>query len=215
MRDRRQLLKIKLKSLAAEAKIIRQAERKLALPRVVNTENGQVVIPNKFTKSDRDANPEGVKVAAQNLRQMVRMRRAKMRGEPWYDQNRAELREIRDHRVLNLRQEARATHLAYGFLRGRTYAQMEGNRLPVPKDTFAFLAEKKLLDRAAKMAAAYGGGIKCDTERDLKDWVQQRYVRLTFSETADGGTVQGLLPPPAILFDGSTPAQLGDDDLPF
>lgn len=35
--------------------------------------------------------------------------------------------ELREHRVGIVRQAARETHLAYGFIRGRTYAQMEAN----------------------------------------------------------------------------------------
>ena len=66
--DRREFLKVKVKSLAAEARIIRKMEKKT-----------------------RGGIREGLHL----------------------------------HRVLDVRKEARASHLAYGFIRGRTLAQME------------------------------------------------------------------------------------------
>lgn len=66
--DRREMLRVKLKSLAAEAKIIRREETR--------THSG-------------------------------------LRAELWL------------HRVSIVRSEARCTHLAYGFIRGRTLEQME------------------------------------------------------------------------------------------
>lgn len=70
--DRREMLRVKLKSLAEEARIIRREERRT-----------------------------------------------------W-----GQLREeLHLHRVRDVRTEARATHLAYGFLRGRTLEQMEPGRV--------------------------------------------------------------------------------------
>lgn len=69
--DRRTQLKIKLKSLACEARIIRAEEHKTR---------------NEFTRQ-----------------------------------------ELHEHRVKDLRSEARHSYLAYGFIRGRTWEQMEGN----------------------------------------------------------------------------------------
>lgn len=66
--DRREQLRVKLKSLAAEARIIRREERRTS----------------------------GV-----------------LQHELWF------------HRIKVVRSEARCTHLAYGFIRGRTLDQME------------------------------------------------------------------------------------------
>lgn len=74
--DRRRLLKIKLKSLAAEARIIRQEEMKA-----------------RFSKR-----PE-----VQDLRA-----------------------QMHEHRVKDIREEARATLLAYSFIRGKKYRDIEG-----------------------------------------------------------------------------------------
>jgi hypothetical protein len=68
LKDRREMLRVKLKSLAEEARIIRREERRT----------------NGFLRE-----------------------------------------ELHDHRVKNVRQAARNTHLAYGFIRGRTWEQME------------------------------------------------------------------------------------------
>ena len=69
VKDRREMLKVKVKSLAEEARIIRTAEQRT----------------------------HGI------LRE-----------------------ELHNHRVVQLRHEARCTCLAYGFIRGRTLEQMEG-----------------------------------------------------------------------------------------
>lgn len=71
--DRREMLRVKLKSLAEEARIIRREEQRT-----------HTVL--------RD--------------------------------------ELHRHRVLVVRSEARATHLAYGFIRGRTLEQMEASSDP-------------------------------------------------------------------------------------
>ena len=39
---------------------------------------------------------------------------------------------LHSHRVFAVRPEARATQLAYGFLRGRSYSQIEGRALTLP-----------------------------------------------------------------------------------
>lgn len=75
--DRREMLRVKIKSLADEARIIRREERRACKP-------GRVYAP--------------------------------LQAELWL------------HRVRDVRSEARATLLAYGFIRGRTLTQMEGEK---------------------------------------------------------------------------------------
>lgn len=86
--DRREMLRVKLKSLAAEAKIIRAEE--------------------------------------QRTHTVLRS-------------------ELHDHRVKVVRSEARCTHLAYGFIRGRTLEQMEPSSETEPD-----------WDRVRKMLKKYG-----------------------------------------------------------
>lgn len=99
-RDRRLYLKIKLKSLAAEARIIRHEERKGFL-----------------------------------------------------------YAELRDHRIMVVRKEARHTLLAYGFLRGRTRAQIETSKKPVDW--------AKVESMVKKYGAVFGGSFaECKAEND-------------------------------------------------
>ena len=171
MHDRRHLLKIKLKSLAAEAKIIKKAEGRLAIPALELPP-----VPQLQTKDQ-----------AIERRMLKRMHRAKFRSQPWYDRNRAQLAEMQDHRKSDLRLAARTTHLAYGFLRGRTYDQIEGTRELAPPGSYWRHVHDRLIANAAKMAAAYGaeGIAKCDIERDLKQWAEARRVRLVVEENPE------------------------------
>lgn len=76
MKDRRRFLKVKLKTLAAEARIIRREEQRTHDPA---------------------------------LREALYL-----------------------HRILKVRRAARNTHLAYGYLRGRSYTQLEASCAEAP-----------------------------------------------------------------------------------
>lgn len=76
MKNRRRFLKVKLKSLAAEARIIRLEEQRTRDP---------------------------------DLREALYL-----------------------HRIIKVRRAARETHLAYGYLRGRRYAQLEASCAEAP-----------------------------------------------------------------------------------
>lgn len=102
-------LKIKVKSLAAEARIIRSQELKL-----------------KGKNWSHLANP------------------------------------LRDHRRGPLRTEARDTHIAYGYLKGRTYRQIEAYSETAPN-----------LDNIARMVKKYGTG---EFSRSLVSWLSEKSV---------------------------------------
>jgi hypothetical protein len=106
-------LKIKLKSLAAEARIIRAEEIK--------------------------------------LRNRARQRRAKGKTVDV-----SLLDTLHDHRVQAVRRESRLTHLAYGFLRGRSYNAMERKATALKPSDWT---------RVKTMITKYGG-----TECDLGAW---------------------------------------------
>lgn len=89
VQDRREMLRVKINSLAVEARIIRREERRT---------NGLLRI------------------------------------------------ELHDHRVKEVRSEARHTHLAYGLIRGRRYEQMERSVTGYPPDW----------ERVRKMIKRYG-----------------------------------------------------------
>jgi hypothetical protein len=70
---------------------------------------------------------------------------------------------LREHRVTVVRDEARVAQLAYGFVRGRSYAQLESN----PKSTPNWA-------RVATLAARYGD--KKVTLEQVMAWVEQHPV---------------------------------------
>jgi len=105
--DKRTYLKVKIKSLAAEAKIIRTEER--------------------------------------------RARRPGLR------------RGLQDHRKGIVRYEARHTHLAYGFIRGREYHQMESSTHESPN-----------WERVRKMVEKYGSYVVWDSSSESYDDYRKR-----------------------------------------
>lgn len=115
--DKRRLLKIKLKSLAQESRIIRKEELRL----------------------------RAVKHSA--LRE-----------------------EIYLHRVHDVRDETRATLLAYAFIRGKTYRSVEAHRSPTPKWAGIVL-------RAATMVGKYGTPDMKKAPVDiLKTWIEAQVI---------------------------------------
>ncbi len=86
-------LKIKLKSLAAEAVIIREEEKKY--------------------RFERTADGEMKPSAEGSLRRQIF----------WG---------LREHRIKDVREESRSASLAYGFLRGRRYRQIEATSYVAP-----------------------------------------------------------------------------------
>lgn len=136
--DERFALKIKLKSLAAEASIIRHAELKQALP------SHQKVWG--VGSEGSDASLEDYK--AHRLER--RKRRADMRAQEWYSQSVALRDKLYRHRIDVVRPEARATHLAYGYLRGTPYSWMEHNAFLTPSEA------QVLKSRVTEMVVKYG-----------------------------------------------------------
>lgn len=119
--DRREMLRVKAKSLAAEARIIRREETR--------------ALGRKYRKVTDSTGKE---------------RTQHFGGEynPLYH-------ELRLHR-LSLRAEARATHLAYGFIRGLTLEQMEPKRYMGLPRYLVTMYDERLMKRVAEMVKKYG-----------------------------------------------------------
>lgn len=122
-------LKIKAKSLAAEARIIRAMEDRL----LRSAQKGE----GKVTKLERRAlakRKQGKILTPREFTAVIRYekRRALNRKPFNCDLLRADRERIRDHRIRDLRPAARATHLARGFLRKAIYADLED---PTATDT--------------------------------------------------------------------------------
>lgn len=112
IRDKRRFLKVKIKSLAAEARIIRLEET-----RAIGT-----------------------------LRE-----------------------ELHNHRVLDVRSECRATHIAYAYIRGRRFDQVE--QLPRDVHPFWWYRQKPVFCRALRMILKYG-----DTEGLTQEQITGEFI---------------------------------------
>ena len=131
-------LKIKIVAVAEEARIIRREERKYTLNDKVNKNANlqalRELILNMREIALRSPNPAQAAEAEERLldlrvqykaqRTALRAKYAKLRSHP-------KQVSLRNHRVNHLRPHARHTLLTYGFLRGRTYQEME-NKLVTP-----------------------------------------------------------------------------------
>jgi hypothetical protein len=109
-------LKIKIKSLAAEARIIKAEERKVK------------AAPFKYGGGG---------------------------GGTAY-------RELRNHRILVVREECRLTQIAYGFIRGRTYSQIERPAKPLDYMQWGKI-EKMVLKYAFANSMVNVGLGRCNT----------------------------------------------------
>lgn len=156
MSDKRYLLKIKIKSLAAESRIIRRAENARKIP-----SQSAVSYPRDLAKIK------------------TRELRASVRAHPWYQSMDAQREELHKHRTVDLRNASRAAHLAYGFIRGKTVEQIEGKPL-----NSGIGYHYGVSNEAKRLACKYGNGAsKCDTERDFELW-QKGGLRVIFEGTA-------------------------------
>jgi len=110
--DGRVFLKVKIKSLAEESKIIRHEERKRK-------------VPQRDRKHGKTDTPVTLFDAAER-REGDRVWRKARRDRAWYPQSVAELHQLQLHRVNVVSKEARLSHLAYGYIRGRNLVQVDG-----------------------------------------------------------------------------------------
>jgi hypothetical protein len=110
--DRRVFLKVKLKSLAEEARIIKREENKRKVP--------------------RRSGPIPLQVADMIVRERAIINRiecrrlsAARRAKDWYPMSLQELQELHVHRIRVVRTESRLTSIAYGFIRGRDFRRVD------------------------------------------------------------------------------------------
>lgn len=106
-------LKIKIKSLAAEATMIHREERRQNIGH-----RGRVRIRRQLAR-------------ATDLTPAQRARLERRLAKPSDNAMKA-FWGLRHHRQWDVRSESRASHIAYGFLRGLSYAQVEGTAKTSP-----------------------------------------------------------------------------------
>lgn len=107
-------------------------------------------------------NEEGQTVLA-DRREMLRVKAKSLMAEAMIirkeeQRTHGELRnELHHHRTMVVRNEARATNLAYGFIRGKTLEQMEPNRKPFSDcPRTAKILEDRLWEKVRSMLKKYG-----------------------------------------------------------
>lgn len=106
-------LKIKIKSLAAEATMIHREERRHNIGH-----RGRVRIRRQLAKSTE-------------LTPGQRARLERRLAKPSDNAMKA-FWGLRDHRTIDVRSESRASHIAYGFLNGLDYKRIEGTAKSAP-----------------------------------------------------------------------------------
>lgn len=76
---------------------------------------------------------------------------------------------LNNHRRWNVRNEARATHLARAYLAGKHYETVEQKRKPENESKFL----RYIVPRIAAMAMKYGKASKV-TDQEIIDWIDCR-----------------------------------------
>jgi hypothetical protein len=138
--DGRVYLKIKLKSLGEESRIIRHEERKRK-------------VPGRYVMTANRENEES-KVIARGARANLRQMRSKRRGRDWYPKSVAELHQLQLHRRNVVSREARLTHIAYAYIRGRDLVKTDSCKGLLTADW----------ERIGTMIKKYGSG------KDMKEF---------------------------------------------
>jgi len=91
---------------------------------------------------------------------IIRAQELKLKGKNWCSL----ANPLRDHRRGPLRAEARDTHIAYGYLKGRTYRQMEDDPKTAPN-----------LENIARMVKKYGTE---EFSKSLVTWLSEKSVKV-------------------------------------
>jgi hypothetical protein len=129
-------LKVKIKSLAEESKIIRKEERKLRRPRLV------IESPTSMINADHQ-------LYIYTDKSLSKLEKWRARADAGKVKSLKLLDSLAHHRRVLVRDESRATFLAYAFLRGKLFSSTEststvGNELVIPP--------KSIVKRASEIA---------------------------------------------------------------
>jgi hypothetical protein len=162
-------LKVKIKSLAEEAKIIRHEEHLVYANRAARKRWRQIKLgqepagehtnSNRFSEQDVIAAVDKVKASRGEIPNIKAPARHSEAHRNLY-------LELQNHRKLVVRPEARATLLAYGFLRGRHYKDIEGKRHEII-DSYT---ERVVIDKAIRMTHKYGEKVGTLEEVAITFW---------------------------------------------
>ena len=117
--DRREMLRVKIKSLAAEAQIIRKETSRLS-GRKRHQAKRNYTLTIKLLR-EMVMSEEQRKAAIIETRTEFRKAKANARPRPWGVLH----TEMHEHRIKELRRAARSAHVAYGIIRGRSLEKIE------------------------------------------------------------------------------------------
>ena len=179
-------LKVKAKSLAEESKIIRKEENKsLESFRIMKQPNLDIFEKHKekelkkaldkFNQRHNSGNSSiSFEEAREQITEEIERKFAKYTKKYIAVKNKNRLRnrsiheynKLREHRIVNVREEARATHLARAFLAGYSYRDIEQN----VKTNFSSY-------RVSEIVKRYGGDFAGHPIKDvvsiISDWVHE------------------------------------------
>lgn len=132
MTEKMEYLRVKIASLAAEARIIRAKERKAALRGPGFKVARDLSALRWHLRREGRAPDPSERLLLRDLELDLKLARERAKPE-WIEAARALRKELRAHRVGVVREAARAAHLAFGYLRGVPYRAMEA-RCAAPPD---------------------------------------------------------------------------------
>ncbi|MCF8861662.1 putative structural protein [Agrobacterium phage OLIVR2] len=130
-------LKIKIKSLAAEASMIRQQENKVS-------DNHRARVRMRRAIEQKSVH-EGQNTIRYDISQhaIARIEKALAKSKARVAQGKPEIFwGLRNHRTNEVRKEARSSFIAYGFLRGKSLASIEQTDKPIDWDRVESLVKK-------------------------------------------------------------------------
>lgn len=157
-------LKVKIKSLAAESRIIRLEEDKLRSPRLA-------IANINFTKENGKTVYESADYTIASKEKLAKWKERSIEAR-----NRTEktLTSLTNHRKLEVRNESRAALLAYAFIRGKSYAKTENSKL---LNNQLVGPNPKILQKVASIVTRFGR-FPVDWVM-IESWVQGDNERLT------------------------------------
>lgn len=166
-------LKIKAKTLAAEAVIIKEAENATkvyyggAIRKTLGTYATEFDYPKpKVALPPGIAPTIGMRVVRAAVKRYIASLTPEQLGR--FERRREAARNrkhlLHEHRINVVRREARATHLARAFLMGRSYHDVEQKAFQCPLGV--------LKERIENMVLKYGSGDRRVVQQKLEEWFQ-------------------------------------------
>jgi hypothetical protein len=192
MENKLEYVKVKIKSLAEESKIIRAQEQKQ------KTKYKDIVLRNRLKETnlavgtkigkwtiavitnDRVTLTKAINVKNSEHQKTV-SKQVNLNWNPTEASHKTAVntfRGLREHRVTVVRDEARASHIAYGFLRGKKYHEIENAQVAEychgingKQWHFEYHFKTRILPRVQAIASKYSKDNVTVFPEDIEKWV--------------------------------------------